>query len=136
MHNAAVDWEGLYPLLARVLAVVCAAGAGWALGRGVPDWRADVRQETRDYTDQYGSDGAGCEALGCIMLGEGLRGNVWGILFIIGAIVLGCLGWSDELLGEETLFLFEPACWLLMGAAVVGYVAAVATDKGPVGPLE
>jgi hypothetical protein len=149
-----VNPDQLWPWLALAGTVLCAAAAGWAMGRSVPSWQEDAGNEWRTagshpigYGDGWGSYSGGCEMLGCAMLLSGLRGNGWGALCAVCALVCAYFAWPPESWagdssqagggnGQLVLILFHPGFWTLLLSAAGGYVAAVTTDKGPVGPLE
>jgi hypothetical protein len=126
--------------LARLGAVLLAAGAGWAYGRSVPGWQADELQDEADpsagrayggclYPRGFRPYGGYSSSAGC--LAAGLVGNGWSVACGAGAIAL--LACAEG--GQDGLFR-SPVALVVLLAAVAGYIAAVATDKGPAGPQE
>ena len=117
--------------LLRMGALLSGLAGGWILGRGVPSWRGDSRNES---FEGWGYD----PELGTAALVLGFfRGSGLALPLILVAATLGFYGWPLEGGAQQDplAYLFSPGSSLALGSAVAGYVAATVTDKGPVGPL-
>jgi hypothetical protein len=110
------------PALFRILTFICAALAGWALGRSNPGWDSDMEGELINRPGDYRSSvrlfGGSCLA------GTGAL-SFWLILAIVGFM----FGWGETVPSGKSI-------WLLLGLAFAAYAVARFTDKGPAGPLQ
>lgn len=130
--------------------LACALASAFIFGRSAPSWEDDAGNdylpgELSVNAASYGWGGRGDFDMrlldGC--LSPLLRiGNLGATLLGLAALVMiygfSGLGSSEGLHeeGGDILLLFDVRFWILLGAAGVGYVMAVVTDKGPVGPLQ
>lgn len=125
------------------LALLCALGAGFSLGRQTPGWKEDSAREYAPSVGDvylYGSHYIGGRFFFAFF------GSAWGsALLALAALLLAYLFWPHNNGFEDLrharragwlLLLFEPSAWALLLAAGAGYTWAVLTDKGPVGPLK
>lgn len=125
------------------LALLCALGAGFSLGRQTPSWKEDSAREyvpTRGDVYLYGSD----YVMGRFFFS--FFGSAWASwLLAIAALILAWLFWPHHSSASDygqsegggwLLLLFEPSTWALLLAAGAGYAWGVLTDRGPAGPLE
>jgi hypothetical protein len=130
-----VDEAGYLSLGGCVLALALAVCTGFGVGRSVPGWQIDRYNEDGQH---HGSslfsqrDFSSAFPTSCL-LGSGIGTGACAI----AAYLLWLLCWphnTDD--GEGLVYFLEPGVWALLGSAAVGYVAAILSDRGPVGPLE
>ena len=126
--------------LCTVGGLICAIASGYMFGGSVPSWEDDAANdylpgELSTNAAEYGWGGRGEVDLtllrGCLSPFFRL-GKLGGIVTAVAALVLIYV--FSGLGGSDTIF--DLRFLLLVGGVGLGYLVAVLTDKGPVGPLQ
>jgi hypothetical protein len=139
--------------LGVALGLLCAIGSGYFLGSSTPSWENDasidgyLSESGGRYRGGLGSGYGGGYRDGAYMagcIGLSARGNGLALILIIAAAYLfftympAAHGLYEGMRSNRDgfLLLFDRRSWAIVIAAAIGYVYAIARDKGPVGPLE